>query len=129
MSVEEGAFSAVTVFHGSARVIVHNNAHAKVRQTSDVAHELSHALLHHPPMPAFDHRGCRDWDDELEDEAKWLAGTLLIPEEAALQILRRGMSIEDAAGRYNVSQKMVQYRLNVTGAYSRVQRERAWRRR
>lgn len=126
MGSEEGTFSAVTVFHGSARIIVHNDAHVKGRQASDIAHELSHALLHHPPMPAFDHRGCRDWDDELEQEAKWLSGALLIPDKAALDIVRQGLGLELAAETYGVTKKMVQYRLNVTGAFNRINRERIY---
>lgn len=43
------------------------------------SHEASHGPPHHPPTPAIDDRGCRDWRKEIEDEADWLAGVLLIP--------------------------------------------------
>jgi IrrE N-terminal-like domain len=43
--VDQEAFSAVTVFHGTRSVIVHNDAHAPARQKSDVTHELAHGLL------------------------------------------------------------------------------------
>ena len=121
---EEEAFSAVTVFYGSVRLIVHNEFHARVRQASNLAHEISHALLLHPPMLAFDALGCRNWNEELENEANWLAGALLISEEAALQIARDGIDFEYASAKYGVSQKMVQFRLNVTAAYMRIKRER-----
>ena len=123
---EEEAFSAVTVFSGPVRLIVHNEFHARVRQASNLAHEISHALLMHPPMLAFDARGCRNWNEEFENEANWLAGALLISEEAALQIARNGISIESASDQYGVSQKMVQFRLNVTAAYMRIRRERSY---
>lgn len=126
MGIEEGAFSAVTVFHGPARVVVHNDAHARVRQASNLAHEISHALLHHPPAPAFDNLGCRNWEEEREHEANWLAGALLISEEAALLIVREKLTLEEAAERYGVSQKMVQFRLNVTGAWNRIRRASAF---
>src|SRR5688500_14650443 len=45
------AFSAITVFHGPKRCIVHNDSHAPVRRRANVAHELAHALLHHPAHP------------------------------------------------------------------------------
>ena len=122
--VDLDSFSAVTVFDGTARIIVHNDAHSRGRQASDIAHELAHALLFHPPSPALDHRGCRNWDKELEDEATWLAGALLISEEAALMIARSGMSLEDAATKYGVTTYMVRFRLNVTGARKRVRRMR-----
>lgn len=118
-------FSAVTVFSGPERLIVHNDSHSAGRQASDLAHELSHALLFHSPSPALDHRGCRHWDSELENEATWLSGALLISEEAALWIVRRGMMLEDAADHYGVSVDMVRYRTNVTGARKRV---RGWSR-
>lgn len=120
--VDRQAFSAVTVFRGPARLIVFNDAHDRGRQASDVAHELSHALLQHQPRPALDHRGCREWDRQEEDEANWLAGALLISEEAALYIARSGMSVEEAAAHYGVTRKMVQFRLNITAAHRRVQR-------
>jgi len=115
-SRERGAFSAMTMFYRTRRVILYNDSHSPGRQASDITHELSHALLQHPPEPAIDHRGRRNWNQELEDEATWLAGALLIPEEAAIQIAKTGMSSEVAAVAYGVSKQMVQWRLNVTGA-------------
>src|SRR2546425_294346 len=52
-------FSALTVFHGTRRLIVHNDAHSPARQRSDLAHELAHALLIHPPHPPFCSSGQR----------------------------------------------------------------------
>ncbi len=126
---DRGTFSAVTVFHGTERMIVHNDGHSRGRQASDIAHELSHGLLLHPPAPALLAGGCRNWDPVLEHEAEWLAGAMLISEEAALLIARHGLSLEDAAARYGVSHQMVRFRLNVTGARARVTRSRATRQR
>jgi Zn-dependent peptidase ImmA (M78 family) len=120
--VKPAEFSAVTVFHGTSRLIVHNDSHARGRQASNLAHELSHGLVLHEPKPALDGSGCREWDANAEDEANWLAGALLISEEAALAIARSGASLVDAADRYGVSPKMVQFRVNVTGARRRVAR-------
>jgi Zn-dependent peptidase ImmA (M78 family) len=120
--VDPASFSAVTVFHGTERLVVHNDAHSAGRQASNVSHELSHGLLLHPPAPALDAGGCRNWDPVLEGEAQYLAGALLITEEAALQIVRSGTSLDAGAVRFGVSSAMVQYRINVTGARQRVQR-------
>lgn len=120
MEVDAGAFSAMTVFCGTRRAIMHNDAHSAGRQASDLAHELVHALLGHAPTPALDARGCRDWDGEVEAEADCLAGALLIPAEAALLIARRGWPLEQAAQRYRVSVAMVRYRLNICGARKRI---------
>ncbi len=119
MKIESGSFSAVTVFCGPRRLIVFNDGHARTRQASDLAHELAHALLHHTPHTAIDERGCRYWSAEYEEEANWLGGALLVPEEAALLVVRRRISLAEAARDYGVSVRMMQYRLNVTAANRR----------
>ncbi|KTR95831.1 hypothetical protein NS220_04555 [Microbacterium testaceum] len=121
---EPEAFSAVTVFEGRKRVIVHNDGHARVRINSDICHEISHGLLGHPPTPALDDSGCRVWNQDIEDEASWLSGCLLVPEEAAMAIARGRWTVETAARRFDVSAPMINFRLNATGARVRVARER-----
>jgi IrrE N-terminal-like domain len=120
--IEPGAFSAATVFAGRRRVIVHNDAHSAGRQASNVTHEVAHGVLLHEPIPAFGEHGCRTWRDDVEDEAQWLAGVLLVTEEAAIAVARRDIPIDLAASRYGVSEQMMRYRLNMTGAFRRVRR-------
>ena len=124
----QGMFSGVTVFRGNERTIVFNDAHVPGRQANDVGHELSHGLLLHPPAAAVDERGCRYWDREVEDEANWLSGALLVPAEAALSVIRSGWPMEMAAVHYGVTQKMMEFRINATGAIKRVQRAAAKKR-
>jgi Zn-dependent peptidase ImmA (M78 family) len=123
-SVSPAEFSAMTVFCGTRRVIVYNDSHSNGRQASDIAHELSHGILLHPPRPALDAKGCRHWNDDVEDEAEWLSGALLISEEAALSIARRRLPLDQAATFYGVSQQMVRWRLGTTGAQKRLARTR-----
>lgn len=116
-------FSAMTVFLSSTeRVILYNDFHASGRQAADITHECSHALLHHPPRSAFDSGGCRDVDDECEREAGWLGGTLLVPNEAALFVVRRDLSLRDAAAEYGVSVPLMRWRINKSGAKTIVER-------
>lgn len=126
LEVEPDVFSAVTVFAGSRRTIVHNDAHAPTRRASNLAHELAHGLLLHPPTPALDNKGCRHWNQDIEDEATWLGGELLIPEKAALAIARGRWTIHVAAKHFGVSTRMVEYRVNATGAAKRVERALAY---
>lgn len=121
--IEKKAFSAVTVFYGTERMIVHNDFHSNGRQASDLAHELAHAILMHPAMPQLNHFGCRDWDKELEEEADWLGGVLLVSEEAALEIVRQGLSEQKAANNYKVTKDMIRFRVNMTGARKRIRRK------
>lgn len=124
LHVEPDAFSAVTVFDGLKRTIVHNDAHTDGRMSSNITHEAAHGLLHHRPTPALDDRGCRLWDQDIEDEAAFLSGALLVPEDAALAIARGQFTRSGAASHFGVSEKMIQYRINITGAVARVERAR-----
>jgi hypothetical protein len=117
--IESKSFSAVTVFRGSSRAIVHNDGHGNGRQASNICHECAHGLLLHAPTAALDDRGCRLWDQSVEDEAEFLSGALLLPEPAVLRIVRSGEPKGEAAQRLGISQEMVQYRVNITGAVRR----------
>ena len=116
---ETAAFSAMTVFDGTSRVIVHNTAHAPVRQASNLCHELAHGALLHPPTAALDANGCRDWDGDIEREATFLAGALLIPGKAIWWAAKQGTPKQAIAEQYGCSIEMVQMRLNMTGAGKR----------
>ena len=119
MEHDRQCFSALTVFRSYRRMIVHNDAHSKNRQASNISHELSHAILQHPPMEPFGDYGCRNFNKELEDEANWLGPALLISEEAALHIVKTGMTIPQAVNHYSVTKEVLSMRLNVTGARKR----------
>jgi Zn-dependent peptidase ImmA (M78 family) len=121
LGASSGVFSAVTVFRGSNRIIVHNDGHTRARQAANLAHELGHALLLHQPAPALDLLGCRDWNNSMEEEANWLGPALLISDEAALHIAREELSVTEAAERYGVSDQLVRMRLNVSAAKKRLQ--------
>lgn len=118
-------FSAVTIFPDDRRVIIHNDAHDLVRQHANLAHEISHAVLQHPPMEPFTEAGMRNVNEDFEDEASWMGPALLVSEEAALSIARRGISLSQAAAEYGVSTQLMRMRLSVTKAQFRVSRSRA----
>lgn len=116
LTSERDAVSALTVHAGARREIWVNDSHEPERQNSSLGHELAHALLMHAPGPALDLRGCRHWNGDVEDEANWLSGCLLIPNAAARAIVRYKMSDEAAMARYGVSRQMLTWRLNMSGA-------------
>lgn len=118
-------FSAVSVFQGRRRLIVHNDAHHRYRQAANIAHELSHAILMHPPTPPFNEDGERNYSAEvksIEEEANWLGPALLISEEAALHIVRNRIHVSQASNLYDASEKLITMRINVTGARKRAAR-------
>ena len=124
---EQESFSAVTIFKGDARLIVHNDSHHPHRQASNIAHEVSHCLLEHKPSPLVSDSGCRHWNAEFEAEADWLGGALLVPRDGALSFVRAGLSADEIAEHYGVSEALCRWRLNQTGVMQQMQRyARRW---
>lgn len=120
-------FSAVTVCRGYKRCVVHNHRHSHERQRANVAHELAHALLHHPPHPPFCSDGDRTFDRKLEEEAGWLGPVLLVTNEGAHWAVRKGMSDVEAAEHFAVSEELMRFRYRMSGANaigSRMHRKR-----
>ena len=115
LHAEPEAFSAVTLEGACRRVIVHNDAHRPVRQRSNLAHELAHCFLGHPLAPVLRGDGGRNRGAEIEEEAAFLGGSLLITNEAAHHIVASGLGVS-AAAVYGVSRDMLAYRLRVSGA-------------
>ena len=109
-------FSATTVFRGTRRLIVHNDAHAPARQRSDLAHELAHALLMHPPHPPFCSSGHREFNRRFEAEAGWLGPVLLVTNEAARWAIAQGFDEVQAACHFGVSTALMCFRLRMSGA-------------
>jgi hypothetical protein len=120
LSVERDAFSAVTVSRGLRRAIVHNDRHVPWRQRSNLTHEIAHSLLGHVSMPALTTQGERNFDGQVEAEAHFLGGALLITNEAAWHIVREDL-YDDAHKTYGTSHKMLDYRLRVSGALKRAE--------
>lgn len=121
-------FSAMTVLRGTSRLIVVNPVHSRGRRANSVVHELSHLILEHEPHEAISNGGCRRWNQRMEEEADWLAGALLVPRDAALRVARRDVPVATAAAHYGVSQKLMAWRVNHTGARAQAKREQARRR-
>ena len=71
--------------------------------------------------------GCRHWNDTNDQEANWLAGELLITVEMALGVTRGHLTKQLALERFGVSEAMLRWRFNVTGAVNRAERERTRR--
>lgn len=124
---EEGRdeFSAAMVYRGTRRRILYNGQNTPARRRSDVAHELSHVLLEHEPGPMRGEGESRTWNPEQEKEAAWMGSVLLVPEHVALRIARHDTPMTGAASSYGVSVALMQWRLRMSGALKRVERERA----
>ncbi len=109
-------FSAVTVPCGRETAIVHNDKHHLYRQRSNICHELAHSFLGHKCTPPLRDDGARSHDGGIEAEANFLAGVLLISNEAANYIVSEGLASQ-AQHIYGVSSAMLTYRLRISGAH------------
>ena len=117
------SWSALTIKSGEQVVIVLNSTHSSARQMSDLAHELSHLLIGHESSAmsmSKDGLLLTTFDRQQEDEAAWLAGCLLLPREACLHVGRRRIDARIIARQYGISQDMLKFRLQVTGANRQV---------
>jgi Zn-dependent peptidase ImmA (M78 family) len=116
-------FSAATVYVGRfKRLIITNPAHATTRQMNSLCHELSHIVLDHEAEAPVNAGGGRAWNGLQEREADWLAGCLLIPNDAAHAAARAGRSDEEVASAFGVSRPLATWRMRMTGARIRAQR-------
>lgn len=126
--VEPDSFSAVTIFQGQRRVIVHNENHHPNRQASNLTHEVSHSLLEHEPTPVANAGGERYWDSQVEAEATWLGAALLVPRAGALSMAKSGATIQEIAAHFGVSESLCIWRISQTGIAYQVARWRQYHR-
>lgn len=112
-------WSAVTLVERGKCIVILNTSHSSGRQASDLMHELSHRIREHKTreveISATGLMLVHDYDKAQEEEADWLSGCLLLPREALISIKRRRLELPDAALAFGVSQRMLTYRLAMTG--------------
>lgn len=116
---DPSGWSAATLSVGDTAIVVFNPMHSPGRQASDMIHELAHIMLEHDPATVvFSEDGqmaTRTFNQRQEDEADWLGWTVLLPRAALVTARRRSLSVAAIAHAYGVSEKLVRYRLGVTG--------------
>lgn len=121
-----GDFSALYCSSGDGvRFIVLNERHISARQNSSLCHEISHAVLGHPSEVFACWGGHRETQPAYERQADFLAGCMLVPNEAADYIVWSGLDLEQVRDTYGVSSKMLEWRLNVSGARKKYDRARS----
>lgn len=118
-TLDGDSWSAFTIRIGSDHLVVYNSAQSLPRRNSVVMHELAHIILGHELTSASltedGHFVPTSYDQDQEDEADWLAGTLLLPRPALLAIRRHQLGDSAASEKYLVSQQMLTWRFRMTG--------------
>lgn len=126
-TIDQDSFSAVTVFSGWKRFIVHNEYHHPNRQASNLAHEISHTVLEHEPTPLAHANGHRYWNSDVEQEATWLGAALLVPREATLNMLKSNWTVAQIAEHFGVSEALCRWRIVQCGIDKQTARWRSYR--
>ncbi len=117
-NLQSDAFSACTFLPERGNpVVVYNPLPSKGRRSSDLAHELAHILLGHElsRVEMIGESTFLSCDRQQEEEATWLAGCLLLPRGLLLKEVRTGATATTIAKKYDVSETMSTFRINVTG--------------
>lgn len=126
MGKGQAEFSATVCYEGTRSFILNNDSHPMKRQVSNIAHELAHVLMGHPPTPPFDETGKRDFLREIEDEAEWLGPTLLVSDKAAMYAYRliqtNQQTLSSLSDEWVVTEDVLKMRMNVVGAKRRYNR-------
>jgi Zn-dependent peptidase ImmA (M78 family) len=122
------SWSAATLRNGDASLIIINNGHAETRQNNSLAHEIGHIVLRHEPAKMYVTPDglmmMSEYNDAHEEEATWFAGAILVPRDALLGVVKRGLTDRDAADYFGVSVAVVQMRRNRTGVDIQLSRQR-----
>lgn len=119
LEIDPWGWSAVSILEDESPLIIYNPRHSKARQASDIMHELAHLILDHKPATLIASPDgnfvMRSYNETQENEANWLAWALLLPRDVLMKCKKRALSSEQIAQSYGVSEKLVNYRLQITG--------------
>lgn len=119
------SWSAVTLSVNTQYYIILNSKHPLSRQSNTVTHEIAHIMLDHKPARidvSEDGLLLNTYDINQEQEADWLAGTILLPRDALFLIKRSFKDMIKASEVFGVSTQLLEYRLNVTGVNNQYKR-------
>jgi len=127
--IDPSAWSAATLIHNDKKLIIFNGSHTVGRRSNSIMHELSHLICEHKAanveMLASGMMLVKAYDNEQEQEADLLSAALLLPRVALVSIMTSGLTLEEAAQRYRVSEDLLKMRLQITGVYLQFKRRRA----
>lgn len=127
--VDSDSWSAFTMQQGIHYLVIFNPSQSLPRINSVVMHELSHILLGHELARATTtddgYLTPSHYDQNQEDEADWLGGTLLLPRPALMAIRSKNMKKQEASEFYNVSKDMLSWRIRMTGVDYQLRRSRS----
>jgi Zn-dependent peptidase ImmA (M78 family) len=113
------SWSALTLRIRTRHLIVYNSTQTAPRINSVIMHELAHIALghelHSAQVSEDGHLIPSNFNQEQENEADWLGGTLLLPRPALMRIRRERLTDVEAMSRFSASEEMLKWRIKMTG--------------
>jgi hypothetical protein len=91
------------------------------RESVTIMEEVAHVHFGHQPSELIaDPTGFekRKYNKQIEQEAYWTAGAVLLPSKAVALAVWRGQTAEDLAVDYNVSVELAEMRIKTLGLWS-----------
>ncbi|MBU0584194.1 MAG: ImmA/IrrE family metallo-endopeptidase [Alphaproteobacteria bacterium] len=117
--VDPDSWSGFVIRMKQRHLVVFNSVQSPPRINSVVMHELAHIALGHElssvGVTSEGHLIPTVYSQDQEDEANWLAGTLLLPRAALLEIRSCGLNDSEAMRQFSVSEDMLRWRFRMTG--------------
>lgn len=124
------SWSGVAIRSGEQTVIIVNSAHPVTRQANTLMHEWAHMELRHKPNRVDRSEGglllLSDYPAEFEEEADWLAASVLLPRAGLVNCKGRGMHNDDIARHYGVSSELANWRVRMTGVERQISARRRY---
>ncbi len=122
------SWSGVAIRIGEQTVIIVNSTHPETRQANTLMHEWAHIELRHKPNRVDRSEGglllLSDYPAEFEEEADWLAASVLLPRAGLMHCKSRGMHNDDIARHYGVSSELTNWRVRMTGVERQISARR-----
>ncbi|MET7403215.1 ImmA/IrrE family metallo-endopeptidase [Dactylosporangium sp. NPDC005572] len=103
------AWSAVSITLPTGTLVVYNPTHDVGRINNSLCYEPSHLILQHQhgQLLAFADRVMGDFNERQEEEANWLAGSILSPEAALKRAKLAGRSYAETSRLLGASEDLV----------------------
>jgi hypothetical protein len=102
------------------RVCILNSTHGARRTKITLMEEIAHVHLKHKPtglMRSADGLRMRNYDKTQEEDAYGVGAAALLPWASFFQAINRGATVNGLAEEYDLSEPLIRYRIQITGAH------------
>ena len=102
------------------RVCILNSTHGGRRTKVTLMEEIAHVHLKHKPtglMRSADGLRMRNYDKTQEEDAYGVGAAALLPWASFFRAINKGTTVNELAEEYDLSEQLIRYRIQITGAH------------